>query len=310
MAKLDRFFDTKAAVQVLEDAIKESSSLLREDDDHALQHLKDINVEHLTVQSTGAKKKTWCLGPNAAEELVIRMQGIVSKLDLQPGSAKRFDVKSAVNLSQSLEIVGMGGPAFEQCINSTKSIHQFYEQNFVGVNMSKWDVKDATYGSRLKFSTRFFTSNHEDPTVVAVPFGPGVDLLGALTKFEGTHLVHGSDNVVRYYRKSVDPKTQETVYDGTFPGSFRVGDVVEVHGSLVTFTTKKGKEMRMHFTLQSVTLIDGEFSKAASWERNKEDSVGVVQTSAMRRKAPYAPDDTLAATQKKFKSLAVTDANK
>ncbi|KAJ7270201.1 hypothetical protein C8J57DRAFT_1508245 [Mycena rebaudengoi] len=264
----------------------------------------------MSIQRTGGKKKTWRLGPNEQDELVICMQGIISKLELQPGNVTKFGSNSAVNLTQSIEIVGLGGPNFQRCVEVSHSIHQFYAQNFVGVNMSRWDVDDNTYGVKLKLATRFFTSTLEEPKAVAVPLQPGTDLLGVLQKFEGSHLVHTSENVVRYYRKAVDPKTQDNVYDVTFPGTFKIGDIVEVHGSLVAFTTKKGKEMRMHFGLHSVTLLDASFSKAATAERNKEHQDGSVQTTNMRRKAPYAQDDNIAVAQKKFKSLVVTDTNK
>lgn len=43
----------------------------------------------MTVQTTGNRKKIWRLGPNEQEELVFRMQGVISKLDLQPGNVAR-----------------------------------------------------------------------------------------------------------------------------------------------------------------------------------------------------------------------------
>jgi hypothetical protein len=43
----------------------------------------------MSIQRTGGKKKTWRLGPNEQDELVIRMQGIISKLELQPGNVTK-----------------------------------------------------------------------------------------------------------------------------------------------------------------------------------------------------------------------------
>lgn len=63
---------------------------------------------------------------------------------------------------------------------------------------------------------------------------------------------------------------REAVYDTTFPGTFRVGDIVEVHGSFVAFTAKKGKEMRMQLLLQSVTLLDSSFTKVSRDECNQK----------------------------------------
>jgi hypothetical protein len=111
-------------------------------------------------------------------------------------------------MTQSLELVGLGGANFEKCIGVTKTIHDFYARNFVGTNMSRWDVEDDTYGTKLKLGTRFFTSSFDDPLAVAVPLPSSADLLGVLKKFEGTHLVHTADNVVDYFKKGVDPKTQ------------------------------------------------------------------------------------------------------
>ncbi|KAJ7235855.1 hypothetical protein C8J57DRAFT_1571517, partial [Mycena rebaudengoi] len=151
----------------------------------SLRHLKDVQVENLTVQCTGNGRKIWRLAVpdpegKVEEELVVRFQGIISKVELQPGDVSKFDIQTAINISQAVEIVGLSSANFKQCVASTQDIYQFFSGHFDGTTMAKWDTADKKYGPKLRPATRFFTSTTEDPNAVAVPMGSGVDLLGAL----------------------------------------------------------------------------------------------------------------------------------
>ncbi|KAJ7279942.1 hypothetical protein C8J57DRAFT_1501402 [Mycena rebaudengoi] len=242
--------------------------------------------------------------------MVFRFQGIISKVELQPGDVSKFDHITAINISQAIELVGLSSDNFKQCMASTKNIHQFFSGHFDGVTMASWDTDDQKHGSRLRPSTRFFTSTSEDPKAVPVPMGAGVDLLGMLKKFESTHLLHTESNVVSYFKRGTNPVTKEAVYDTTFPGTFRVGDIVEVHGSFVAFTAKKGKEMRMQLLLQSVTLLDSSFTKSANLARNAGDSTINTNRVQLKRRTPYeSEDNSLNVAQKRFKELAVGDGS-
>ncbi|KAJ7241285.1 hypothetical protein C8J57DRAFT_1527028 [Mycena rebaudengoi] len=280
--------------------------------DLSLQHLKLLKLDQLTVQTTGTKRKVWRLGPTnefggADQEVVIRMQGILAQADLTPGNVSRFTTTTAINMSQRVQLIGLESPTFKDCIDQTRNVAALYAQHFKGFKMSRYETGDDVHGDFLNASNRFFTSLHDDPQAVPTPFGAGVDIMGVLPKLQGTVLVHTEDNAVKYFRIGEDPKTKEAVRDAAFPALFQVGDIVEVHGSFIAFTTKKGKEITMLFNLQTITLIDSSFTKAATMAKNKSNhAIDATASFSMRRKAPYENED--GEIHKRFRGLAVTEA--
>ncbi|KAJ7290799.1 hypothetical protein C8J57DRAFT_1493513 [Mycena rebaudengoi] len=291
---MNQFYDWKGATEVLDKIINDSHTSLSAKDDDAIQHLKSIKLENIAVQKTGTNRKTWRLGTvdevgTVDQELVIRMQGIISKAKLSPGNVSKFDATNAINISQNISLVGFDSDNYAQCIQRVKEIHTFYEQHFSGFNMTKIDFGTDPKHQELTAGNRFFTSILDVPLAEHQAFGTGVDLMDVLPRFLGGNLVHTEDNVIKYYRAGKDDagRASETVYDAAFPSTFQVGDIVEIHGSFVTFTTKKGRDMRMHFNLQTVTLLDPSFSKAASSASRQSTADAQKAPSNLKRKSPY-----------------------
>jgi hypothetical protein len=51
----------------------------------------------------------------------------------------------------------------------------------------------------VEFSTRYFTSHHDDPNGNAIPFNRHTDPHGVLSRMSNSRYFHGEDNQVLYY---------------------------------------------------------------------------------------------------------------
>jgi hypothetical protein len=51
----------------------------------------------------------------------------------------------------------------------------------------------------VEFSTRYFTSRHDDPNGNAIPFNRYTDPHGVLSRMSNSRYFHGEDNQVLYY---------------------------------------------------------------------------------------------------------------
>ncbi|KAJ7692800.1 hypothetical protein B0H16DRAFT_1279619, partial [Mycena metata] len=193
------------------------------------------------------------------EELSFHMQGILVKSSLTPGDIERLPVNKAINTSQGLTIIGLGSLRFGEAVGKLNDVHALYSRYFPPNSMSKWSDTDGAE-TVLKASNRFFTAIVDDPDAVHIKFSTGVDPLRKLERFVGDQLVHTSANVVRYPIRSCHHRayTVEVAY----PGSFRIGDVVEIDVSVIAFkTSSRQNQIKMHCNLNGLTLLDATFSK-------------------------------------------------
>ncbi|KAJ7758270.1 hypothetical protein B0H16DRAFT_1720878 [Mycena metata] len=98
------------------------------------------------------------------------------------------------------------------------------------------------------------------PTEQNSEFQPGMDPLGALERLRTEELIHAPENIVRYYKRTAEKETGKTIYDTTFPGIFRQGDIAEMHASLIAIQTGD-KKIKVTCRLHAVTLLDNSFTK-------------------------------------------------
>ncbi|KAJ7698790.1 hypothetical protein B0H16DRAFT_1484345 [Mycena metata] len=288
-------YNTEGARDALDAVIDASKSALAENKDRAIQHLSSVDVDHLSVQVTGERNRIWRLGPSneqgeVEEEFTFHMQGIVSRLMLIPGDVERLEIHKGINTSQGIVLVGHGSSKFTQSLERLKDLHGLFVRYFPSNNVARWNDNAEDAQPTLRASNRFFTSVEDDPSAEGIAFGKGVDPLNKLAKFLSDTLVHAEANVVKYY-KQVKADGQ-TTFDVTFPSTFRVGDIVEIHASVIAFKTQ-GRQgaIKMHCNLHGVTLLDNSFSKATEEARRAASIVISVPKNKLRRKNPYAKDE-------------------
>ncbi|KAJ7740543.1 hypothetical protein B0H16DRAFT_1728905 [Mycena metata] len=259
---MNKLYNKTEARIKLEAAIGQSRTLLTAQKDAAIQHLRDLDVEKLAVQATGSANPVWRLGPvtetgEVEEEFAFHMQGILAKTSLTPG-----DIERAINTSQGLSLIGLGSPLFSDAVKNLHEIHALFCRYFPSNSMAKWTDADNAE-TTLKASNRFFTLTEDEPDAVHINFASGVDPLHKLDRFVGDQLVHTSANVV-HYRKRVSNDEGESTLDIAYPGTFRIGDIVEIYASVIAFKTSgKMGTIKMHCNLNGLTLLDSTFSKAS-----------------------------------------------
>ncbi|KAJ7753762.1 hypothetical protein B0H16DRAFT_1459238 [Mycena metata] len=245
------------------------------------QHLADLNVEDASVVECGLGRKSWriCV-PNPADgmadEVVFAVQGIICQSNLVPTSVHHMDSRKALRLTQHLEITGFGTGVFAEAMTKLEAAQDIFAQHFCGLPVARLNTPIGRTGRVLGASNRLFTLKVDSPTEQGSEFQPGMDPLGALERLTSEELIHGPENIVRYYKRSRDrasgsvltylkqrslqPSDSTASYDTSFPGIFRPGDVAEMHASLIAIQTGD-KKIKVTCRLHAVTLLDNSFTK-------------------------------------------------
>ncbi|KAJ6497119.1 hypothetical protein C8R47DRAFT_1069170 [Mycena vitilis] len=302
-------YNREAAKQALEEAIKESKGFLTAQDDASVQHLSGLDVDRIEVQATGDRTQIWRVGPTGEdgtiqEELALHMQGILLKSSFRPGDVGALDLNKASSLSQQITVGGIGSAAFNEGVVRLQDLHSLFGRHFPANAVSTWETQCDGGDPVLNASTRYFTAVADDPTAVHIPFRNGVDPLKKLERFVGDQLVHTPANVVKYYRRTKQERTESNtggyVTVTVQPSQFRVGDIVEVDISVFAFQSAARKStIKMHCNLNSVTLLNGTFAKAAEEAKRDAAPAPVVLKTALRRRNPYADEDDKASKKTK-----------
>ncbi|KAJ7603320.1 hypothetical protein DFH06DRAFT_1151931 [Mycena polygramma] len=245
--RLDSNYDRADAGRVLDLCIEKSQELVASENDVAIQHLADIKmkVEDIVVHETGMKKKLWRFMTTNLQgevecEVVFRTQGILASTNL---------ILNENMTKQTLKWVGK----YED-----GSLHDWVTR--LNKSVQEWKVTDESCDEFINASANFFSWVHDDPNAVSVKMGRGVDPVGVFIKHEGSGLVHTADNVVKYYK--LISEDGRTTHSTATPGRFRVGDVVEVRGS-IRVVASKNNTLKMHFHMHSMVLLDSTLSMNA-----------------------------------------------
>ncbi|KAJ7983065.1 hypothetical protein DFH06DRAFT_1318524 [Mycena polygramma] len=286
--ELDEHYPIDDAAASLEDIMQSRRKALKERVVTGIQHLSDLDLDNVFVVGAGNVKQDWHIttkdDSGEEQELVVRFQGVLSKADLVPSNLKRPDARKALQLSQHVQLNGMGVPSFAKGLYNVEAAHSLFSRYFVGTPMMKWSSPGGP--GTIPATNRYFVWKEDDPEAIAVPFQPSTDPMGVLERLSGNQLVHTADNEVLYFKRGIDPGTQHEVYDPTFPGAFRVEDIVEVQMSLVRFSM--GGKVKMFCRLQSLTLLDNRYTKIADAKR---EATKPPTTKLLRRKIGYADED-------------------
>jgi hypothetical protein len=120
---------------------------------------------------------------------------------------RRLDHKKALRLVQQVEISGMGTRTFYEAMNRMEIAQERFSQHFCGFPVTIWKARTGVTGQTLAASNRIFTLKTDYPTEQDTGFQDGMDPIGELEKLKSASLFHSQENIVRYFKRSVDPIT-------------------------------------------------------------------------------------------------------
>ncbi|KAJ6522935.1 hypothetical protein DFH09DRAFT_1330302 [Mycena vulgaris] len=280
---MDTFYDRHGAVDALEALAAVRRESLSKRLDSSVIHMADISVDKLKIAETGQQRKSWrlCIGnedDGVSDEIVVRIQGILTKNNLVPKNAQTCGRGKAMFLSQQAEICGMGTTIFNESMLKIAAVTDYFDQHLSGAELGSIAEVDSSDGRLFSACNRFFTSKSDAPSEQDTEFQNGVDPLNVLRKLKANDLIHAPDNIVN-----------KVFYDESVPGAFRPGDIVELQVSFVALKTA-GNKVKVTTRLQAVTLLTNEFTKKAASARAMAQ-VRVASRSAVRRKVGYFQED-------------------
>ncbi|KAJ7163727.1 hypothetical protein C8R46DRAFT_1036741 [Mycena filopes] len=280
-----------------------SAESLRVRGDHSIQHLSVLDLDVVRVIESDTKTKTWILvvddqANGDAMELVVRVQGIVTKLDLTHSKATQI---KAIKLSQYVQLAGPGLADFATAVQGVESVKALFSR-YAGTSNTAPPEKNAATAT-IGASCRYFTASVDNPGAEIIPFAPSTDPLGLLAELQTDELFHTADNRVSYFKMSKDPLTSKPIYDESYAGMFRLGDIVEMQMVFVAFWA--GDKIQAYSHLQSLTLLDNTFTKRAETARAAAVKV-VSKPTIVRRKLDYSfEDEQVEDARKRLKGLRV-----
>ncbi|KAK6974080.1 hypothetical protein R3P38DRAFT_3239941 [Favolaschia claudopus] len=312
--EFDGFYDRDAAAVALDQIIRDKTERgAVEANDTSAQYLKNFSADNVVVQESNAHgRQCWRLGAMdtagvVEDEICFRVQGIISKVDLVPGNVARCSLERVANLCQRVELIGLGSEKFVESITSVLIVQDHFRRFFAGQRVNAWNFADEDGHPRLNCTCLCLTKT-DGRAVEEIPFGPGVDPLGQLAKFRTSNLAHTAENDVKYFRRAKSSKESVEGFFEAFPSVFRKGDIVEVQGSIVAFFAKNNV-VKTIFQLNTLTLLDASFSKAAEVARSRAYKPSPSR-QVLKRKVWYEREDPdVHNTRRRFKDLRLEESD-
>ncbi|KAJ7040020.1 hypothetical protein C8F04DRAFT_1254475 [Mycena alexandri] len=269
-------------------------------------------LDEIDVRETTMGRKNWkfCVAgeeENISDELVVRIQGMMTKNNLVPRNVQSCSPAKAQFLSQSIEICGGSSLTFGVSISKLDSVHDRFEQQLAGVDVIPMADSRDPMSDTFAASNRIFTLTSDVPNKQDNTFQDGVDSTGLLHKLTRSDYIHAPENVVQYFRKKSASGTGMAYYVLFFPGGFKVGDIVEVHVSFVVVAITLSK-VKVTTHLQAVTLISSKWSNNTTMARAAA-AVKRIGRPAIRKRVGYSMEDKNEARKHKKRRYEPPDAN-
>ncbi|KAJ7016596.1 hypothetical protein C8F04DRAFT_1280984 [Mycena alexandri] len=287
---MDRFYDKINASVKLEELASARRNALKARNSKCTVHLADIELQDVDVRMLVQGKKTWRLcvpdeEGDVNDEVVVRMQGILTKNNLVPRNVQTCAPNRAQFLTQHVEVCGLDTSTFTDSMARLESIKERFAQQLAGLEVAP--MVEPTEVDKFVASNRVFSLKTDVPCEQDNFFEDGVDSAGLLHKLKRSELIHAPENIVKYFRKKTVDE-MNIVYAPFYPGGFQIGDLVELQVSFVAISVNKSI-VKITTRLQAVTLLDNKFSQEASIARAV---AALRQTNvAMRRKVGYFAED-------------------
>ncbi|KAJ6449306.1 hypothetical protein C8R47DRAFT_1084762 [Mycena vitilis] len=295
---MDSFYSKTDAAEALEAVACSRRDTLKARKSSHTMHLADANrmqLDEITVKETIQGRRSWrlCLKfpeeDDVLDEVVMRVQGVITKNNLVPKNVQACTPAKAQFLSQQVEICGLDTAIFEEAMAKIIALHDLFGEYLTGVEVKP--IADGPFSTNNAFgaSNRVFSLKSDIPTEQDNRFQDGVDPLGRLEKLKSPDLIHAPDNIVQYFKKSKVQREGQSVYEEFIPGSFKVGDIVEMQFCLVAMSSAKST-VKITTRLQALTLLDDSFAKKAATER-VDAAIKKAIPTAVRRKTGYFQED-------------------
>jgi hypothetical protein len=98
-----------------------------------------------------------------------------------------------------VQLIGFDLDDFKASINTLQRLHQIFACQVPEGAIDPLKFSQFGRFEAIEFSTRYFTSRHDDPQGEALPFDRSTDPKGLLANMSNSKYFHGEDNKVLYY---------------------------------------------------------------------------------------------------------------
>ncbi|KAJ7603700.1 hypothetical protein DFH06DRAFT_1349992 [Mycena polygramma] len=263
---MDRFYPTTEAAKDLEDLLRTSSETMKARESLNVQHVMNAEMDDLIVRENGYTSKSWVLcAPDiedgTADEVVFRLQGVLTRNDLVPKNIQNCTDRKFKSLTQYIQICGIQAPAFTAAMARLTTIHQKFAQH----------LSSASFTPLIEVE------------------GPGRS---------AEDLIHAPANMVKYFRLHTNKNSSDSRYIDAVPGMYKPGDIIELQISFVAIMTG-AKKIKVTNRLQAVTLISDRYSKEAYAIRASAMSKPLPSVAIRRKIGYFYEDDEEARAYKK-----------
>ncbi|KAK7006369.1 hypothetical protein R3P38DRAFT_3214421 [Favolaschia claudopus] len=308
---LGAHFDREGAKLALEKFIQDRVNESKDAKETSVQYFARLNALH-EVDRQVSNRREWKLAALSGsevvpEEVAFRLHGVLAKINLAPGEIAHLNAYKASSLTQRVQLVGLGSHAFDDMLLNTKVVTDIFRRHLGGQHSPVWKIGEGYGDLQMNCSCLYLTKAFNRPER-EVAFGPGVDPFKKFARYKPQGYIHTAANVVKYFKR-VDEEGKRVLYE-CFPGTFRVGDIVEVQGSVIAFPVKDGM-VKMVFQMNTLILEDASFSKAAEHARAREYNPP-QRPMQLKRKSWYEEEDEdmeVGGARRKFKDLRLETAH-
>jgi hypothetical protein len=152
-------------------------------------------------------------------------------------------------MKQRARVTGLSTDAFSKAVSVLEEVYAKMSACFPPKSTHPWQETLYEGHMAIDFNARYFTKRKDAPHESNRPFLEGVDPQGVLEKLRKHDVIHGPDNQVEYikllendgYAKITFPRHltyNDDRYGKISPGTFQVGDIVEVTVTFVVLPIK------------------------------------------------------------------------
>ncbi|KAF8229305.1 hypothetical protein L208DRAFT_1076303, partial [Tricholoma matsutake] len=168
-------------------------------------------------------------------------------------------------LQQSVTVSRLDTTFFIDAVAAVNEIYGMFYHAFAEGVLGLWNLTES-HGLSFEASNRYFTPWKQGMHLESVPFLETIDPFGVFAKMLASPdawYSHTEENEVEYCQGFKEPDGGYW-FEACRPQSFRKGDIVELSLSFVVIPIrehpKKGKQYKILAVLQSMALLDTQFS--------------------------------------------------
>ncbi|KAJ7153851.1 hypothetical protein C8R46DRAFT_1218224 [Mycena filopes] len=310
--QMDSFYDKEAAGTTLENFARRSREALAARNLRSTVHMADLKLLEVDVKETKAGRRNWrfCVteeDDDEPDELVVRLQGILTKNNLVPKNVQACAPGKAQFLSQHLEVTGAGTATFREAMSKVQVVFDRFANQLAGMELAPIADGQGDGSDTFVASNRIFSLKSDLPTEQDNCFEDGVDSAGFLQRLKRNEYIHAPENIVKYLRKRSGGRAG-LAYVHFYPGGFQVGDLVEIQVSFVAVSARS--KVKVTTRLHAVTLLDSKYAAEAAIARANAAFTNLSNPTFRKRVGYFEQDEEDERKMKKQRSqspAAMTD---